>query len=62
MIDLLYIARLDFLIKIRGALENGGTRPRARFVPLNNRDALKAHATQRRSRQQKKAAPFQDTF
>lgn len=62
MIDLLYIARLDFLIKIRGALENGGTRPRARFVPLDNRDALKSHATQRRSRQQKKAAPFQDTF
>lgn len=62
MIDLLYIARLDFLIKIRDALDVGGARPRARFVPLDNRDALKAHATQRRSRQQKKAAPFQDTF
>ncbi|BDV33801.1 hypothetical protein [Methylocystis iwaonis] len=62
MIDLLYIARLDFLIKIRGAQDIGAARPRARFVPLDNRDALKIHAPQRRSRQQKKAAPFQDTF
>ncbi|MDJ0447211.1 hypothetical protein [Methylocystis sp. JR02] len=62
MIDLLYIARLDFLIKIRGAQDIGGARPRARFVPLDNRDAVKTHAVQRRLRQQKKAATFQDTF
>ncbi|MBL1257066.1 hypothetical protein [Methylocystis sp. Sn-Cys] len=62
MIDLLYIARLDFLIKIRGAQDIGGARPRARFVPLDNRDSAKTQAAQRRSRQQKKAASFQDTF